>query len=817
MNSGIVSFLSPIVLVQYVGYHNILKDVLTNIIEPIAFLSVYKSPLISLLLRFLFFSFFSLLSLLLLFLFLLLLLLPQWNSLTMVSATATVVCEWIFASVAVAFLAARLWVRLRVIKLGILPEDIILIAAQFFFFVWISLDAYTVSVGFMDDGANYLSKEPTSHVQGGVDEQIIVLKIIYASAQPYYLCIWLIKGAILGFYYRLIPKETKSRIFLHITTFLCIATLIIIILLNLFLCIPISKNWQLGAGDQQCYSSTARTPFTISAVANLVTDVFIFIVPFSIIPAMGTIPRAQFIGLITTFSLGIITMLVFVARAVISGISGEVTMGGILSAVECCTAMIVACLPALKVLLRVKKTGVVQKRGSQISDVDNLDRMHRRSMDSGSDSGPSAFMGLEHYEDRARHHHNMMMLATNSQGHEKSMSSYSMPGQSPTLSLSPSKTALRGHEETTEIMHPHEISDDDDDDGLDLEARYHMSENSYIDFPPAAATNGAKVQRSNLGRSRSISLQKQAQDGSVELDILHSHYQPHLRQQSLTKSVEQAGEVSGRSSINTMRLPTPNSQIGLLTESSSRLPMALPSLPPLPTSPPPAANGSGGSGVTNSSTLNNAAAGARPSIIGSAQLQQQIQQLQWQQEMLQQQQYMFQNLQQQQQQQMYQQQPLPAPPQTSVPLQLPGSVSAEAVRGYSSGGNSRLVQSSNDLSQQQQQQQQHQQQQLSDLNATQRQSISSLYSPSALMASSSSNNNHTNTSSNSNTSLPTHSSHNPSSSMTLKNTSSNSNTGMFYDTQFNQYPQQQQQESSQSNPFAPKYVLSEPLPKPDMP
>ncbi|KAF5098434.1 hypothetical protein D0Z00_002047 [Geotrichum galactomycetum] len=473
----------------------------------------------------------------------------------------------------------------------------------------------------MDNGANYLSDNLTQHVKGGPLMEIKVLKIVYSSSVPYYLCIWFIKGAIIGFYYRLIPKQTKSRIFLHFTAICTSITLIVILCLNLFLCRPISRNWALPEFDQHCYSSTARTPFAISSVANLVTDILIFIVPFSIIPSMGSMPRRQLVGLIATFSLGIITMVVFVARAVLSAVSGLVTVGGLLSAVECCTAMIVACLPSLKILLRINKPGgPLPKRGSDFSDgLDSLDDGHHghhnrpNVLDEEHNSFPGTFLGLEHYEDRARHHHDMMILSTSSAtaGHQHDL--YSRQS----LSEMASKSALRGSERMSEILHP---SDDDDDD---VSLDYGDVDSSYIDYPAG-----------KLGRSNSTA-SKLPRNDVVELDILNTHNHEDTMTSMLSSLSSQNNNTSNdnNNTINsitnsTIRSPTPNSQLALLGD-----PSKLPTLPPLPNS---LATNMKSPGMTLD----------QHHQLSNAHLQQQIQRLQWQQELIQQQQYHYQHLQQ---------------------------------------------------------------------------------------------------------------------------------------------------------------------------
>lgn len=292
----------------------------------------------------------------------------------MVNAQVTVAIEWLFCSIAFLFLILRIWVRVAVSKIGIKAEDSFLIIAQCMFFIWVSLDTYSISVGFMDGNASYYDDQIFAHVQGDDDLKISVLKVTYASSIPFYLCIWFIKFGILGFYYRLVPRNTRHRTILHLVTTTLIITLIVIIFINLFLCQPVSSNWSLDTSNK-CYSSTSTAPFIFSALANVVTDIMVFAIPFPLIPTLKSIPKRQRVGLIVTFSLGAVTITVFVVRIIVIAISAVIALSAILSAVECGTAMVVACLPAFRILLkkRVNKLKDLSKRSAYFEDVE-LDR-----------------------------------------------------------------------------------------------------------------------------------------------------------------------------------------------------------------------------------------------------------------------------------------------------------------------------------------------------------------------------------------------------------------------------------------------------------
>lgn len=313
----------------------------------------------------------------------------------MVSPKSTVAVEWIFCSIALIFLTLRIWVRSKVSKIGVKAEDFFLVIAQCMFFIWVSLDTYTVSTGFMDGNASYYDDEIFSHVKGDDELKIRVLKVVYSSSIPYYLCMWFIKFGILGFYYRLVPKNTQHRKVLHFVTATLLVTLIVIIFINIFLCQPINKNWSLNSSDK-CYSSTSIAPFIFSAMSNIITDVMVFAIPFPLIPTLKTIPKRQRIGLIVTFSLGAVTITVFIVRIIIIAISATIAISAILTGVECGTAMIVACLPAFRVLLKKRVNKALKKLGKRsvyfqeveiergnLSPVQNMDGIMDDFIDTG--------------------------------------------------------------------------------------------------------------------------------------------------------------------------------------------------------------------------------------------------------------------------------------------------------------------------------------------------------------------------------------------------------------------------------------------------
>lgn len=286
-----------------------------------------------------------------------------------ITGSASLACLWVFSTIAFIFLSIRLWVRVRVSRVGILSEDIMLICSQILFFILVSAITYNISKGLMDR-ANSYATSITASIRGGPTIEVIVLKIIYMVTFPYYLSIWLIKGSILRFYYRLVPTKTKTRMMLHFTTVLTALCLVVVLLLNMLACMPLERNWTLPIDPAHahaiCYAASTNGTYYFSVVSNFFTDALIFVIPFSLIPALKSMPRLQLVGLISTFSLGLVTLILLIIRAVLIRVDRQFALVAIMSAVEFCTSMVVACMPALKVLVKSNKTLHREKRESDI-------------------------------------------------------------------------------------------------------------------------------------------------------------------------------------------------------------------------------------------------------------------------------------------------------------------------------------------------------------------------------------------------------------------------------------------------------------------
>jgi hypothetical protein len=110
-------------------------------------------------------------------------------------------------------------------------------------------------------------------------------QVIYGSALPYYTDLWLVKAAIIAFYYQVIPHmERKIRGALVLLSGCVGVTYIVVMGLNTFYCEPISSNWfkcfwlfcltsRSLSTESQCINCSAYPVFFPSVMSNIVIDI----------------------------------------------------------------------------------------------------------------------------------------------------------------------------------------------------------------------------------------------------------------------------------------------------------------------------------------------------------------------------------------------------------------------------------------------------------------------------------------------------------------------------------------------------------------
>lgn len=267
----------------------------------------------------------------------------------MLNGNQAVAFEWSFAGLALIFVLLRLYVRIFHGPSSRLNwSDWIVVIAWLNFAACCACDVELNRLGFIHPSSSYHGN--LSMITPDPEKTVRILKIIYYSIFPYIIDLWLIKAGILSFYYVVIPRTLPLyRWFLHITAGLCIVTFFMVFFINMFWCDPIWRNWSLDEAEI-CVASAKEPPFFLTVGSTIITDLLIFFLPFPLLQNIH-LPRRKMVGVIVLFTLGSLTILAAICRVAVIARTANVTEVTAWTAVECSTGIIVACAPALRVLL----------------------------------------------------------------------------------------------------------------------------------------------------------------------------------------------------------------------------------------------------------------------------------------------------------------------------------------------------------------------------------------------------------------------------------------------------------------------------------
>ncbi|KAF3210936.1 hypothetical protein TWF192_000037 [Orbilia oligospora] len=261
----------------------------------------------------------------------------------------TISIEWCLVVLTFNLVALRLVARLLIQRDRVNFGDILLVLA------WLSLssmaacDTWLLKLGLMIPERTY--NHDLAHITEDPEKNVLILKIIYGSVLPYYTALWLVKCALLSFYYTIIPPSlTAHRKALHFVTAAVLISMFGVLSINIFWCMPVSLNWSLNKEDI-CFSFATIPVFIISTACNILTDIAIFILPFPLLRNIKFQRRSQLVGLVTIFTLGCFSMLASVVRVAVLADTATQTHIAVWSAVEVAIGIIIASLPSLRILI----------------------------------------------------------------------------------------------------------------------------------------------------------------------------------------------------------------------------------------------------------------------------------------------------------------------------------------------------------------------------------------------------------------------------------------------------------------------------------
>ncbi|KAK2008215.1 archaeal flagellin N-terminal-like domain-containing protein [Colletotrichum eremochloae] len=307
-----------------------------------------------------------------------------------VAKEAVVPIEAMLLTLAVSLVLARLYLRLYRQHQTLTLSDCFLIVSILDAIALFSTDAMAYKLGGMDEYDPFAPEAPA-------DQQIELMKVAFAGNYFYDTGIYFPKLALLAFYFRLVPPTMPLlRKVLYGTSGLTLAFAMTTCFLDTFWCGPdVSVNWSL---DSTCSTFDSKVVFRIDWGMNFVSDLLIFIIPFPLLFRLQ-LSKKYIIGLVATFSTGIITLGTSAGRfATVESIKAWTNVY-VLSMAEMAAAIIVVSLPALKSLLH--RGGVAtSKYGTGNTESDRLG--YKKNVTATSHSHFKLSSGRDPYEATTR-------------------------------------------------------------------------------------------------------------------------------------------------------------------------------------------------------------------------------------------------------------------------------------------------------------------------------------------------------------------------------------------------------------------------------
>jgi len=101
--------------------------------------------------------------------------------------------------------------------------------------------------------------------------------MLLASSVPYYISLWGVKFALIFLYYDLFTPAVmprKFRVLLHVLTAYICMTFVIVMIINIFWCEPLSNNWNVERPENACITYFEYDPYIISLAFHISSEVF---------------------------------------------------------------------------------------------------------------------------------------------------------------------------------------------------------------------------------------------------------------------------------------------------------------------------------------------------------------------------------------------------------------------------------------------------------------------------------------------------------------------------------------------------------------
>ncbi|KAH0604839.1 uncharacterized protein H6S33_006507 [Morchella sextelata] len=262
-----------------------------------------------------------------------------------ISVEGLLALTWSLNLLVFVFMVLRLWMnRRQSLKTpSIIISDSLLVASFIIGIAAISTDAWKYNLELMGR-TRVITPE----------ENKIASLLSFICGYLVFSAMWLSKGACVIYYYHLFPNLSPYlRKYLFFVTAFTAGTYVFVIFLHSSWCRPIFTNW-----DGTCNATGNTTTLPLWSFLNIFTDIFILILPLSVLHTLQ-LGRRQLAGLVVVFFIGSLSIIAAIARFV--DIYPKIRKDPnapivhtyeLWACVEITMGQLVVCLPALRAYLR---------------------------------------------------------------------------------------------------------------------------------------------------------------------------------------------------------------------------------------------------------------------------------------------------------------------------------------------------------------------------------------------------------------------------------------------------------------------------------
>ncbi|KAF5565802.1 integral membrane protein [Fusarium phyllophilum] len=265
-----------------------------------------------------------------------------------IGPSTLLITEWTLIALSTVVIIARIYLRLVIQKRSLMDSDIWMLLAWAAGITVASFCVTYVHMGVMEPWVDSTLKD----YEGTRKDKEFVLKLLWICALPFFTAFYLCKAALLAVYRQVIPVHMhKRRMFLWATALYVALSYIVTMVLPFCVCIPVTRFWSLEP-DNKCPRNAAMMFLKTSWALHFAGDVFIFILPWLIVPDL-MIKGWLRVGVYLTFLLGIINMVISIIRFHELFIAGAHRKVSIVEAhfwntLDLYLGLVIACLPSLR-------------------------------------------------------------------------------------------------------------------------------------------------------------------------------------------------------------------------------------------------------------------------------------------------------------------------------------------------------------------------------------------------------------------------------------------------------------------------------------